>query len=224
MRDEIPRYSPWGKVDICNMLCAGVFSISTPSHGGIMVRTERAKEIFSAAALKCAFRDNGYFCFEEDCAAPVALRELMDRGLYQAPVNEHWEPGEYNEIINGSIQCWYPEYWEAHEAGKTRLTVVKAHETLPVQCYGVLPSTGSVIIIKQGETGYYKTDLDMGDKAQNAALVDEYNQKLGVSKAQAQAMLSGSIFGWHIPAADPKNYDENGKPIRPKHKDRGDTR
>ena len=30
--------------------------------------------------------------------------------------------------------------------------------------------------------------------------------------------------GWAVPAADPKNYDDNGQPIRPKHKDRGDAR
>ena len=37
-------------------------------------------------------------------------------------------------------------------------------------------------------------------------------------------MLTGSMHGWDVPAADPKNYDENGTPIRPKSRDRGDTR
>lgn len=219
-----PLFSPWGEIQDCEVLCPHVFSVGTASHGGIMVNARVAKSIFSNAALQCAFCDGGYYCFEEDCAAAVALRELMDRGLYQAPVNEYWKPGKYEEAINDSIQRWYPEYWAAHEAGETRSPVVKTQESLPKQCYGVLPGTGSVIIIKQGETGYYKTDIDMGGKAQNTALVEEYNQKLGVSKAQAQAMLSGSMFGWHTPAADPKNYDENGKPIKPKQKDRGDAR
>ena len=61
-------------------------------------------------------------------------------------------------------------------------------------------------------------------KAENRALADEYNVKLGVSKAQEQAMSAGSMFGWAVPAAAPKNYDESGQPIRPKHKDRGDAR
>ena len=33
-----PGYSPWGKVQSCNTLCDGVFSVVTESHGGIMVR------------------------------------------------------------------------------------------------------------------------------------------------------------------------------------------
>ena len=32
------------------------------------------------------------------------------------------------------------------------------------------------------------------------------------------------LFGWQTPAADPKNYDEQGQPIRPKQKVRGDAR
>ena len=64
----------------------------------------------------------------------------------------------------------------------------------------------------------------MGSKAENRALADEYNAKLGVSKAQEQAMSAGSMFGWQVPGADPKNYDESGQPIRQKYKDRGAAR
>lgn len=103
-------------------------------------------------------------------------------------------------------------------------TVIPLRSSLPEQCYGILAETGEVIILKKGETSYYRTDIDMGDREQNAALVEEYNQKSGVSKAQAEAMKNGSMFGWHTPAADPQNYDENGTPIKPKHKDRGDAR
>ena len=45
-----------------------------------------------------------------------------------------------------------------------------------------------------------------------------------MTKAQTAAMLAGSMFGWEAPAADPKNYDEQGQPIKPKRHDRGDAR
>lgn len=115
--------------------------------------------------------------------------------------------------------CQFAEIMERNGS-----TVIPLRSSLPEQCYSVLPDTGELIIIKKGESGYYRTDIDMGDKTENRVLVDEYNTKLGVSKAQEQAMSAGSMFGWAVPAADPKNYDDNGQPTRPKNKDRGDAR
>lgn len=114
-----PLYSPWGEIQHCDMLAPHVFSVSTASHGGIMANSRAAKTIFSREALKCAFQEGGFYCFEEDCAAPVALRELMDRGLFTAPINEYLKPGEYEKCINDSVQRYYPDYWQARRSGKT---------------------------------------------------------------------------------------------------------
>ena len=115
--------------------------------------------------------------------------------------------------------CQFAEIMERNGS-----TVIPLRSSLPEQCYGTLPDTGELIIVKKGESGYYRTDISMGSKEENRALADEYNGKLGVSKAQTAAMLAGSMFGWAVPAADPKNYDENGRPVHPKRRERGNVR
>lgn len=94
---------------------------------------------------------------------------------------------------------------------------------LPEVCYSILPSTGDVIIIKHGESGYYRCEYSTEDKAFNREFANDRNANLGVSKAQVEAMLAGSMYGWDVPAADPKSYDENGTLLR-NTKDRGDAR
>jgi len=84
--------------------------------------------------------------------------------------------------------------------------------------------TGMIVIYKRGETGYYKTDIPYASKEEARAIVDEQNALGGVTKGQEAAMAAGSMFGFDVPAADPANYDENGQPIKPRHRDRGDAR
>ncbi len=115
--------------------------------------------------------------------------------------------------------CELAERMEQNGAAITPL-----RSSLPEQCYSALLDTGAVVILKRGETGYYKTDIPFQDKEEAKQLVTEYNEKLGVTKAQSEAMKAGSMFGFEVPGADPKNYDENGTPIKPKQKDRGDAR
>lgn len=113
-----PEYSPWGEVQLQEELCSGVFSVSTASHGGIMVHGSVAKAVLSPAARKHCFRDGSYYCFEEDCDAPVAIRELLDKGLYTAPVNDYFKPGEYERVINRSLREYHPDYCRAREAAQ----------------------------------------------------------------------------------------------------------
>lgn len=58
---------------------------------------------------------------------------------------------------------------------------------------------------------FYKQKEDEFVRGQVSAI---NNDKLGVSKAQAAAMYAGSMFGFHVPAANPEMYDENGSPKR----------
>ena len=102
-------------------------------------------------------------------------------------------------------------------------TFIPLRSDLPEVCYSILPSTGDVIIIKHGESGYYRCEYSTEDKAFNREFANDRNANLGVSKAQVEAMLAGSMYGWDVPAADPKSYDKNGTLLR-NTKDRGDAR
>ncbi len=117
-----PAYSPWGKVQNYTLIAKGIFDVHTASHGGILILKEYADHLLTEEARKCGFVCNRYLCFEEDCAAPVAIRELLDKGIMKAPVNEHYKDGEYSEIIDRSIKRWNPEYWKAREQ---RLQIVQ---------------------------------------------------------------------------------------------------
>ena len=88
----------------------------------------------------------------------------------------------------------------------------KLAEGLPELCFSTLPSTGELICIKRGESGYSPSDWDTGDPARNKELADYNNERLGVTQAQRLAMEAGSMYGWDCPAADPKTYEQ--KPMQ----------
>lgn len=90
---------------------------------------------------------------------------------------------------------------------------------LPRECLSTLPSTGEVIRIERYKMGYAPGRFQKTPE-ENRIFVDLRNSYNGISKAQEAAMVAGSMFGWDTPAAKPKNYDENGKAIKPKDKER----
>lgn len=80
---------------------------------------------------------------------------------------------------------------------------------LPEHCYVRIPGAEyGVGLVRRGESGYVPLDM-MPHR------VDELNRACGVTKGQAEAMLVGSMFGWHVPGADPARYDPaTGCPLR----------
>ena len=86
-----------------------------------------------------------------------------------------------------------------------RMTMRKNYDTpsLPEHCYAVLPNSGQLIEVRRGEMGYYPCAYSTGGRAYNQVLENYFNAHEGISKAQAAAMLAGSMFGWSVPAAVP---------------------
>ena len=110
-----------------------------------------------------------------------------------------------------------PESWQAFLTSACRNYKLRFDEQLLV--FAQRPDATAVLEIERWQKGYTATTFKDGSREENAAVKDKFNEKLGVTKAQEQAMIAGSMFGWDKPAAKPKNYDENGKPIKPKNKD-----
>ena len=96
---------------------------------------------------------------------------------------------------------------------------IPLRSSLPEKCFSTLESTGEMIVITKGEKGYIPTGVSPQDASPREGATAA-NAANGVTKAQEAAMVAGSKFGWETPAADPKNYDDQGVPVRPKAKDR----
>lgn len=90
--------------------------------------------------------------------------------------------------------------------------VIPLRSSLPDHCFSVMETTGELIILDKGEKGYRPAGTK-GEHMTPRESADAANDTLGVTKAQEAAMLAGSMFGFDVPDADPKNYDENGIPI-----------
>lgn len=91
-----------------------------------------------------------------------------------------------------------------------------AHDRgLPRYCYGFIPTSKEEIRIDIAECGYTPVGKDG-----NMKHVLEMNRELGVTRQQMEAMKVGSLFGWDVPGADPKSYDEHGALKRTRNADR----
>lgn len=92
-----------------------------------------------------------------------------------------------------------------------RHDVMEILAKLPPYCFSVLNSDERQLIrINRGEMGYYPVNVPQPDGKTAKQWADDMNSHMSVTKAQVEAMESGSMFGWEIPAADPDLYSEDG--------------
>ena len=99
--------------------------------------------------------------------------------------------------------------------------IVPLRSDLPENCYFVHEETGGVMLIVKGHDGCFPFGTSYENRAAAESAVAEFNNKLGVTAAQKSAMIAGCLKGWTSPEADPKNYDKNGEPVKPKHRSSG---
>ena len=124
-----------------------------------------------------------------------------------APMHFFW--GHYFAHENQAIQDY-----EKRIADEIHYYEERTHKpfTIPELCLSIEPSSGDLINIKRGFHGCYPSDWNRkGKREANRETATYVNEKMGVTKQQEAAMLQGSMFGWTIPAANPRNYDENGR-------------
>ena len=143
---------------------------------------------------------------------PVELTELKEFVSGQASdgFGEGFEQREISVPDGHEIHAhlWQWENWSIQT--EQECFSPKLAEGLPELCFSVLPSTGELICIKRGESGYYPSDWSTTDPVRNRELADEDNERLGVTKAQEEAMKVGSMVGWGVPGADPAAYEQDG--------------
>lgn len=82
---------------------------------------------------------------------------------------------------------------------------------LPDTCLSTLPSTGQLVVLKHGVRGYYRSEWDTGNRAENRDIADSHNRRRGITDIQETAMMAGSMFGWDTPGAEPQWYLDNAR-------------
>ena len=153
---------------------------------------------------------------------PFANRKTLERYCAEYPGNDLFIRG-YGYMIRTEDYSYYfrckpgPGDYDIYcflYDNRYLLPELEGQHELPKYCFSVLPTTGEMIRIVRGESGYYPCNSG-GLSPENIRIkVDVKNQMRLITRAQEEAMLAGSMFGWNVPGAKPWKYDMNGN-LRP---------
>lgn len=89
--------TPWGAADHVSMVAPGIYSVGTPSHGGMKVTAARNRGIDQR------WRSTGGF-YEEDCEQAIPILTYQDEFEKNLVDHAHetarrWYPEKYREIV-----------------------------------------------------------------------------------------------------------------------------
>lgn len=90
--DEKPRYSPWGAIQTIKTICPGIWSVTTASHGGIIL--DAAHQALMPDYMRARnFLGADSRCYEEDCSwcLPVLVFRSEFREWQKADLIERAE-------------------------------------------------------------------------------------------------------------------------------------
>jgi len=192
IRNSVPRNSPWGAVQHCEVMNAGVYSVDTASHGGIMIEAEYAKEILSPEAQKIGFKEKGYLNFEEDCDANVAVRELLDNNVWKIP-DKVRDKEKFESSVNNSIKHYYPEYWQSRE---NRLSNIENKRYI---AYDFLIGSPILIDTKEKILNFYRHNI--------------YGQIYNLKNPEMYKVTTRTINGLIKRSKNPDYFFKNAKSI-----------
>ena len=173
-------------------------SINTKVHSAVFTVDSRGGELWGIAECRVAG--------ELSDTEMDTLKEFIT-----GQASDGWCEGfEQREIAVDDCEL-YVHFWNSDEWSiqtEQELFYPKIAEGLPELCFSTLASTGELICIKRGESGYYPSDWSTDNPQQNHELAVYNNERLGVTQEQRLAMECGSMHGWNTPGADPGYYEQ----------------